>query len=170
MPATFEQKWEDSPAYGNYPGKDDKVEYKEGVFVGYRWFDEKNIEPRFPFGFGLSYTTFQISNLKVSSSGGQYQASVDIVNTGPKAGSDVVQFYVGEDTPRVPRPPRQLVAFARIELKPGETKTANVTIDPSTFAYWDSSQHHWKVDQGKYHIWAGDSSRSLPVNAAFEYR
>lgn len=171
LPATFEKQWKDTPAYGNYPGKDDKVDYKEGIFVGYRWFDEKNIQPRFPFGFGLSYTSFELKNLKLSrvSSDGKMTVSVEVKNTGSRKGADVVQFYTGEDHPPLPRPPHELAGFARVELKPGQSKTVHAVIDASSLAYWDTASHHWKTDPGQYHLWAGESSRQLPLSQGFSW-
>jgi beta-glucosidase len=167
LPATFEKKWEDTPAYGNYPGKDEKVDYKEGMFVGYRWFDAKGIEPRYPFGFGLSYTSFELSDLKikhVKGSDGEYVVSAEVKNTGHCAGADVVQFYVGQDQPTLPTPPRKLTGFARVELIPGQKKKVQFTLDAGTLAYWHPPTNQWATDAGGYHIWLGESSRDLPLS------
>lgn len=173
LPATFEKRFEDCPAFSNYPGKDDKVYYKEGIFVGYRYYDAKNVEPRFAFGYGLSYTTFAFSDLKIKPTlpdGQEFEVTVRVTNMGHRAGSDAAQFYVGQDDPSLPRPVRWLVGFQKVSLLPGESKTCRVMIDPTSLCYWDSSLHHWKVDAGGYHVWAGDSSRSLPTSAEFTYR
>ncbi|HEY1685783.1 MAG TPA: glycoside hydrolase family 3 C-terminal domain-containing protein [Tepidisphaeraceae bacterium] len=172
LPATFEKRFQDSPAYKYYPGKDDKVPYKEGIFVGYRYFDAKNIEPRYPFGYGLSYTTFKFSDLKIKPAlpdGQEFTATVRVTNTGDRAGGEVAQFYVGQDNPSLPRPPRWLVGYGKVFLMPGESKVRSVTIDPSSLCYWDTALHHWKVDAGGYQLWAGASSRSLGVKAGFAF-
>jgi beta-glucosidase len=172
LPATFENQWKDTPAYGNYPGKDDEVNYKEGIFVGYRWFDAKGIEPRFPFGFGLSYTTFQLTNLRIERETGnpeKLDVLADVQNTGKRAGADVVQFYVGQDHPTLPTPPRRLAGFARVNLKPGQTKTVHFVLDDSTLAYWNPSTNKWQTDPGAYHVWVGESSRDLPLSHELQW-
>lgn len=172
LPATFEKQWQDSPAFGNYPGQDDKVAYKEGVFVGYRWFDAKQIEPRFPFGFGLSYTTFQLKNLRINRSIGnkdKEDVQADVTNTGQRAGTDVIQFYTGQDHPSLPTPPRQLAGFTRVDLSPGQTKTIHFTLNDSTLAYWHPDTQQWQTDPGAYHLWLGESSRNLPLTHPFNW-
>ncbi|HWB52702.1 MAG TPA: glycoside hydrolase family 3 C-terminal domain-containing protein, partial [Tepidisphaeraceae bacterium] len=171
LPATFEKRWEDCAAYGNYPGKDDKVYYKEGVFVGYRWFDEKHIEPRFPFGYGLSYTKFELSDLKVKAAKGKqgFDVSARVKNVGDREGADVVQVYVGEDHPTLPTPPRALAGYERVELKAGETKTVRIKLDASSLAHWDPTAKNWTTDKGAYHVWVGESSRDLPLVKGVEW-
>ncbi|HEY1686612.1 MAG TPA: glycoside hydrolase family 3 C-terminal domain-containing protein [Tepidisphaeraceae bacterium] len=173
LPATFEKKWEDSPGYANYPGKNDEVSYKEGVFVGYRWFDAKGIVPRYPFGFGLSYTSFALSDLKIKHVKGHENElilSANVKNTGDRIGSDVIQFYVGQDQPTLPTPPRKLAGFARVELLPGQKKTVQFHVDASTLAYWHPNTKQWSTDSGGYHVWVGESSRDLPLTAPVEWR
>lgn len=172
LPATFEKRLEDTPAYGNYPGADDKVYYKEGMLVGYRWYDAKGIEPRFPFGYGLSYTTFQLSDLKVNDSKnkpGAMDVTVKVKNTGKRSGADVIQLYVGQDHPTLPTPPRKLAGFARVDLKPGQKKTVHFTVDGSTIAYWHPDTKQWQTDEGGYHVWVGESSRDLPLSQGIEW-
>lgn len=172
LPATFEKRWEDCAAYGNYPGKNDKVDYKEGVFVGYRWFDAKGIEPRYPFGFGLSYTNFELSHLKIHKSKdyhGQILLTAEVKNTGHREGADVVQLYVGQDHPSLPTPPRKLAGYERVNLLPGETKTVHFWVSGSTLAYWHQGTNQWSTDPGNYHVWVGESSRDLPLSAGVEW-
>ena len=145
--------------------------YAEGIYVGYRWYDAKNIEPQFPFGFGLSYTTFDLSNLKLSDGGpdGVVTVQATVTNTGQPEGAEVVQVYVHQNTPNpaFPRPPKELKAFAKISLTPGATGNVTVKLDPSSFAYYDPSRHAWVAEAGDYTISAGDSSRNLLQNAVY---
>jgi beta-glucosidase len=165
LPDTFESDWPDSPAFGHYPGPKGKVEYSEGIYVGYRWYDKKKIEPRFPFGLGLSYTTFALGNLKVETAGSgdarTFIASVDVTNTGSRAGAEVVQLYVRPPQSDVDRPVQELKAFNRIQLAPGATDRVRLPLDFRSFAYWDVASHDWKVIPGQYEIAVGDSSRNI---------
>src|SRR5205823_5804574 len=142
LPASFEKRFEDNAAFGqvSYPGEAGQVNYHEGIFVGYRHFDHDKIEPQFCFGHGLSYTTFKYGNLKVSPvdgvAGASFKATVDITNTGDRAGSEVVQLYVGQLQCSTPRPVRELKGFARVDLKPGETKQAKLILKHDDFAYY----------------------------------
>ncbi|HSV13445.1 MAG TPA: glycoside hydrolase family 3 C-terminal domain-containing protein [Tepidisphaeraceae bacterium] len=165
LPDTFEKQWPDAPASGHYPGKDGKVEYAEGIYVGYRWFDSRKIEPRFPFGHGLSYTTFTIDNLKITPvSGGDSHdqvATVTVTNTGNKRGATVAQLYVRPHTTGIDRPLQELKAFARVELEPGQNKTITLPLNSRSFAYWDVDTHAWKSPAGEYEIAVGTSSRDI---------
>jgi len=174
LPATFEKKAEDNPTYANYypaPGTK-KVEYKEGIFVGYRGYEKNKVEPLFPFGFGLSYTTFKFANIqvtpKVVGSDPSVMVSFDITNTGSRKGADVAQVYVGEDKPRVERPEQELKGFERVELMPGETKHMSVPLDARAFAYWDTAAKKWTVDPGKFTVHVGDSVKATPLTGSVE--
>ena len=164
LPMTFLRRWEDSPAYGNFPGKG-AVDYAEGVFVGYRYFDEKKIDVSYPFGYGLSYTTFAYSNIKVSPAapGRPFTAvvSVDITNTGKREGAEVAQLYVRQESPSVPRPPDELKGFVKVTLDPGATKTVEFALNDRSLAYYDPARKGWTVDPGKYDILVGSSSRTI---------
>jgi len=176
LPISWERGIEDNPAYPNYdeaPGSKD-VTYKEGVFLGYRHYDRSQTKPLFPFGFGLSYTTFAVSNLSVApavaKTEGAITVSFDVRNAGQRAGSEVAQVYVGELSPKVPRPVKELKGFQRVTLAPGETKHVSIALDRRAFAYWDVSSKDWKVDsEGKFVIYIGDSSVDLPLKANFQY-
>ncbi|MDA3894249.1 MAG: glycoside hydrolase family 3 C-terminal domain-containing protein [Salinivirgaceae bacterium] len=141
------------------------VEYKEGVLVGYRWYDTKNIEPLFPFGFGLSYTNFSISNCELSSTeiseDETLKVSVKVSNTGSKDGATVVQLYVSEKNPTVVRPIKELKAFKKIMLKTGESKVVDMYLEKEAFAYWSSETKQWTVNKGAFDIFVGQSSREL---------
>lgn len=176
LPISWERGIEDNPAYPNYyeaPGTKD-VAYKEGVFLGYRHYDRSQAKPLCPFGFGLSYTTFAFSNLSVAPAGakteGAITVSFDVRNAGQRAGSEVAQVYVGELSPKVPRPVKELKGFQRVTLAPGETRHISIALDRRAFAYWDVSSKDWKVDSdGKFVIYIGDSSVDLPLKANFQY-
>jgi beta-glucosidase len=165
LPQSWEKRFEDNAAFGqvSYPGEADQVNYHEGIFVGYRHFDHDNIEPRFPFGYGLSYTSFDLKTLKVSESGESENVSVDVTNTGDREGAEVVQLYVGQSQCKTPRPVRELKQFARVDLKPGETKTVKMTLGRDAFSYYNMATHGWVVDPGEFEISVGRSSRDLPL-------
>jgi beta-glucosidase len=166
LPVTFPRRWEDSSAFGNYPGHDGAVDYAEGVFVGYRRFDREKISPRFPFGYGLSYTSFVYSNMAVkvlndSASSPEAEVSLDITNTGRTAGAEVAQLYVHDASPVVERPEAELKGFSRVELAPGETKRISLRLDRSAFAFYDESLHDWRAAPGAFELRAGASSRDV---------
>jgi beta-glucosidase len=169
LPVSFPKKWEDSPAYGNYPGVNLKVNYAEGIYVGYRYFDTKNVEPQFPFGFGLSYTTFQYSDLTVTPgkiSGNQpVEVSLKVTNTGTRAGAEVVQLYVHDGHAKIDRPLRELKGFRRVELKSGESQTVNLTLDRAALSYWNTGKQTWEAAPGKFEIQVGASSRDIRLRA-----
>ena len=134
LPQTFPVRLEDNPAYLDFPGENGKVYYGEGLFVGYRYYDKKKIAPLFPFGFGLSYTTFSYSSLRLSAQeigpDDTLQVSVDITNTGQRAGKEIVQLYVRDEQASLQRPEKELKAFAKVQLEPGERKTVTLSIGP----------------------------------------
>jgi beta-glucosidase len=172
LPVTFERRRVDNPVHDNYYPESgtNRVVYKEGVFVGYRGYEHNHVKPLFPFGYGLSYTTFQYSHIEVkpdgaSSSGARYNVTFDVTNTGNRAGADVAQVYVAESGPKVPRPPKELKGFARIDLAPGETKHVSVPLDARAFTYYDVAAKHWHADAGKYKVEVGRSSEDVPLQA-----
>ena len=174
LPATFERRAEDNPAFANYypegPGR--KVEYKEGIFVGYRGYEKNHVKPLFPFGYGMSYTTFKFSGLAVKavSSGANPEVTVtfDVKNTGERAGAEVAQVYVSDDHAKMPEPERQLKGFERVHLAAGETKPVSVTLDARAFAWWDEAKKSWAIDPGKFTIRVGDSVESLGLTGSVE--
>jgi beta-glucosidase len=170
LPVSLPKRFEDSPAYGHYPGENLKVDYAEGIYVGYRYFDTKNVEPLFPFGFGLSYTTFEFSNLKVgrwraNGSGPPVEINLAVKNTGSRGGAEVVQLYIHEDNPMIDRPVRELKRFQRVELKPGESKTIQFTLDRAALSYWSAEKRDWVADPGTFEIQVGSSSRDIRLRA-----
>ncbi|HEV3471403.1 MAG TPA: glycoside hydrolase family 3 C-terminal domain-containing protein [Pyrinomonadaceae bacterium] len=165
LPVTFERRWEDNPAHASYypEAGTNRVVYKEGVFVGYRGYEKAGVRPLFPFGHGLSYTTFAYSNLSVRPAGGgaagpAYEVSFDVKNTGTRAGADVAQVYVGGGPAKVPRPIKELKGFAKVHLRPGETKRVTVALDGRAFSYYDAEGRRWRADPGDFEVLVGRSS------------
>ena len=145
-------------------------EYKEGIYVGYRWTDKQKLKPTFAFGHGLSYTTFKVSNLKALSAvttDGNMTFTVDVTNTGSVEGSDVVQLYITDQKCSVDRPVKELKAFQKVSLKPGETKTITLKTDKRALSFWDEASDGWKAEPGEFIAWAGDSSDRLPCKVKF---
>jgi beta-glucosidase len=172
LPFSWEKRWEDSAAFGNYPDREHprSNSYKEGVFLGYRWFDEKDNEPLFPFGFGLSYTHFALSQMTATNhKGGDVSVSVSVRNTGARPGAEVVQVYVAAPGGGLPHPPRELKAFAKVFLQAGESKTVSMQIKLADLEMWDPDNNAWKPPAGSYLLQAGDSSRNLPLKAQLEF-
>jgi len=171
LSCTFPKRLEDSPAHalGNYPGKDGTVRYEEGLLVGYRWFDAKKIEPLFPFGFGLSYTRFEYSDLRVipAAVNGTATAEFTITNVGSRDGAEVAQLYVQEVKPRVQRPMKELKGFKKVFLKAGEKRTVTIPLDQRSFAFYDPEQKGWVAEAGGFKILVGGSSRELPLQQDF---
>ena len=166
LPCTFPKKLVDSPAHAleAYPGTNGTVVYKEGLLVGYRWFDTKNIEPLFPFGFGLSYTTFKYSHLNLvegRGTGSPVTVSFELANTGARAGAEVAEVYVEPVKPGVFRPLKELKGFKKVFLQPGEKRSVSITLDQDTFSYYNPDTKSWVVEKGKYKILIGSSSRDL---------
>jgi beta-glucosidase len=174
LPCTFPKALSDSPAHalGNYPGTNGVVTYAEGLLVGYRWYDAKQIEPLFPFGFGLSYTKFEYSKLSVNAGRDAANPSAtvefDLANTGARAGSEVAQVYVDEENPALPRPPKELKAFAKVMLQPGQKQHVSLHLDRSAFAYYDPDKKGWAVDKGNFKILVGSSSRDIRAKGAVQ--
>lgn len=168
LPVTFPKKLNDSPAHAmdNYPFTEDKtLEYKEGVFVGYRYFDSKNIEPQFCFGHGLSYTTFEYGDLNITSTGNNgYSIKLKVTNTGNRQGKEVVQLYIKDDESSVDRPEKELKAFKKIALEAGESKEVELTIDASAFKYFDTNKGDWYLEPGKFEILVGASSKDIRLS------
>jgi len=162
---TFPLKMEDNPSFLNFPGANDSVHYKEGIFVGYRYYDKKKMEVNFPFGHGLSYTTYKYSNLKVSKrklkAGESLEVSVDVSNIGRMAGKEIVELYVAPRSSTVSRPVRELKGFEKVNLRAGETKTVSFVLDKRSFAWYDPSLKDWYVEPGDYDIEAAASSRDI---------
>jgi beta-glucosidase len=171
LPISWDRRLEDSTAASNYyyndPKNPERILYKEGVFVGYRGYQKNNVKPQFPFGYGLSYTSFEYSNFKVSAGTGKtlYNVTFDVKNTGSRKGADVAQIYVAPGKARVPRPVRELKGFARVELAPGESRAVTVPLDARSFAYFDVAHRRWQADAGRYSVELGRSVQDIRAKA-----
>lgn len=167
---TIPRRLEDNPSYGNFPGDSGHVRYGEGLMVGYRGYDLGDREVAYPFGFGLSYTTFGYDKLDVTTSGsvadGTFSATaaVTVTNTGDVAGKEIVQVYVSAPGASVQRPLRELKGFAKIALEPGESRTVEIELNQRAFSYWSDLRHEWVVEGGEFEILAGPHSRDLPLS------
>jgi beta-glucosidase len=175
LPVTFPRSLADVPASTpqQWPGVTGQVQYAEGLLVGYRWYDAKQIAPLFPFGYGLSYTTFSFGDLTVApplaSSNSNITVDADVVNTGSRAGAEVVQLYLSDPAP-AGEPPRQLKGFQKVMLQPGQTQHVHFTLDPRAFSYWNELANGWAVADGTYQVLVGDSSGNLPLQGSFQVR
>ena len=162
---TIPYKLSDNPSYLNFPGDGQKVEYKEGVFVGYRYYDTKEMPVRYPFGYGLSYTTFEYSDLQLSSDKikdtDKLKVTLKVKNTGNRAGKEIVQLYVADKTGAASRPVKELKNFVKVELQPQEEKTVEMELDKRSFAWYNTDIHDWYAASGEYEILAAASSRDI---------
>lgn len=162
---TFPVKLSDNPSYLNFPGEVDKVEYKEGIFVGYRYYDKKAMDVLFPFGYGLSYTNFEYSNLKISKNEiddtEKVTVSVNIKNIGDVFGKEIVQLYIRDKESSVTRPEKELKGFEKIGLEPGEEKEVTFELNKRSFAYYNVDLGDWHVESGEFEILIGKSSREI---------
>lgn len=167
LPLTFPKHYRDCPTSKNFPGEFGEVTYGEGIYVGYRYYDYKGIEPLYPFGYGLSYTSFEMKDIQVSQS--EYdngsteplKVTVTVKNTGTMAGKEVVQLYVRDEKSTLDKPEKELKAFAKIELQPGEEKCVELELLPKSFASYDTAMHQWTAEPGVYTLLAGDSSANI---------
>jgi beta-glucosidase len=170
LPVTFERRWEDNPVHDSYypQAGTKRVVYKEGVFVGYRGYEHNRTKPFFPFGFGLSYTTFEYSNLLIKpvsqmESGPHYEVSFDVRNTGKREGAEVAQVYVGDTQTRVPRPAKELKGFLKVNLRAGETRRVSVMLDRRALSYYDVNAKQWRAEPGDFNVLVGRSSEQIEL-------
>jgi beta-glucosidase len=169
LPCTFPKQLMDSPAHAlnAYPGTNGTVAYVEGLLVGYRWFDAKKIEPLFPFGYGLSYTRFKYSGLKLvpdqNTNNPAVTVEFELANTGKREGAEVAEIYVQELNPSVARPLKELKGFAKVSLKPGEKRKVSVRLDCSAFSFYDPDKNGWVAEKGVFKILVGGSSRDIAL-------
>ena len=171
LPVTFERRWEDNPVHDSYypAAGTNRVVYKEGLFVGYRGYEKNGTKPLFPFGYGLSYTTFKYSNLDIKtianrdSTNPRYEVSFDIKNTGSNEGADVAQVYVGNTHAKVPRPAKELKGFTKVSLRAGETRRVTVPLDGRALTYYDANGKQWRADAGDFEILVGRSAEQIEL-------
>jgi beta-glucosidase len=188
LPISFDRSWDENPSAQYYypvkgadtalhvteegrPAVDyviPHVKYEDGLMVGYRYWTTTGKHPLYPFGFGLSYTTFSFSKLEVpatATAGSTVPVSFDVTNTGSVAGAEVAQLYVSDPSAKATRPERELKGFEKVRLAPGETKHVTLNLDARAFSYWDEAAHKWTIDPGKFVIRVGDSSENTPLKA-----
>jgi beta-glucosidase len=164
LPTTFPKKLSDTPAYSTYPGKDLQMDYEEGLFIGYRWYDRESIEPLFPFGHGLSYTSFEYSNLRAIPPKGDSSVAafeVDITNTGDVAGKEVLQGYITVNESQIERPQKELKKFEKISLEPGETKKVKFELSEKDLSFWSTENNAWQVEPAEYSFSIGASATDI---------
>jgi beta-glucosidase len=169
LPATFLRRWEDSNAFGRYPGDGKTVDYTEGILVGYRWFDTKNIAPLFPFGHGLSYTDFKYSALELMpGKNAALTVRFEIENTGRRDAAEVAQIYVADVEASLPRPVKELKGFQKVFLKAGEKKTVSIALNQNAFAFYDPQSQSWIAEKGAFKILVGSSSRDIRLSGDYK--
>lgn len=174
LPITMEKRLEDNPTSANYPTRNDAttIRYTESIFVGYRGYDKNRIEPQFPFGYGLSYTTFTYSDLKIEAprpaEGRLSTVTFTVTNSGKRAGAEVVELYVGKQNPRVTRPIKELKGFQKVFLGPGESKQVTIELDQRSVAFFNTGEHRWDIEPGIYNALVGASSRDIRLSGQFE--
>ena len=172
LPVTFPNQWSDSPAYGHYPGENLHVAYDEGIYVGYRGFDKRNVAPLFPFGHGLSYTKFDYSGLKITpakvAAGQPVEVTARVRNSGSRAGVEVVQLYVRDVKSSEDRPVKELKGFRRVTLNPGEAQDVSFTLDKSALSFYSAAKDEWVAEPSAFEVWIGASSRDIRLKGTFE--
>lgn len=171
LPITFPRTWPDSPVYATFPGREQVADYAEGIFVGYRHFDARDVAPQFPFGYGLSYTSFAYSDLAVEPGPGPdglpARVRITVRNTGSRPGVTVAQLYVHDGHAPLPRPPRELKGFQRAALAPGETRTLDFPLDRAALSYYDPAASTWVAAPGTFRLDVGTSSRDIRASVPF---
>lgn len=164
LPFSYIASYEQTPAYEGYADPSLIAPYKEGIYAGYRWLDKNNLKPNFPFGFGLSYTTFEYSSLSIKKTGDyKYEVTLNVKNTGERKGAEVVQLYVAPQNPAADRPVKELKGFSKVELQPGEQKPVTIKLNKRSFSRYDVAKKDWVADPGKYGILLGTSSFDIKL-------
>ena len=166
---SWPERLEDSPVYELATQDVDNVNYEDSLMVGYRYFDTKRVTPRYEFGYGLSYTTFDYSKMKVKKDGDNCVVTLHVKNTGSRDGAEVVQIYVGQKNCRYTRPVHELKAFDKVFLKPGESREVTFTLDKDAFSYWNPDRRAWVRDSDEFTIEAGHSSRDIRRSAKVRF-
>jgi beta-glucosidase len=173
LPVSFERRWEDNPVFHNYypPNGESHVSYSEGIFLGYRYYDRSQTKPLFPFGFGLSYTTFAYSGLSITpavgNASGTLSVSFNVKNTGDREGAEVAELYVGDSHASIPRPVKELKGFTKINLLPGESRRVTLNLDRRALSFYDVNKKDWSAEPGDFSIMVGGSSDSVPLQGKF---
>jgi beta-glucosidase len=171
LPVTFPEYYSDNPAFNSYKKEKDKAVFEEGLYVGYRYYDSKDVKPLFPFGHGLSYTTFEYSNAKiVQNNDGIIDINLSVKNTGKISGSEVVQLYIHDISSSVERPFKELKGFAKISLEPGESKNITLQLDKRAFSFYGVETKKWITEPGEFEMLIGSSSRDIKLKEKFELK
>ena len=181
LPISIETKLEDNPCFENYYenvsrvrkpeiNPYSRVEFCEGIFMGYRGYEKNRVKPLFPFGFGLSYTAFEYSDIKVAEDDGEFVVSFNVKNIGKVAGAETAQVYVTDDECSVVRPVKELKGFDKVYLKPGESKEVSVRLDDEAFRFFDTYQHKFVVEPGSFTVSVGSSSEDIRLTAGLEVK
>ena len=176
LPFTFHTRLQDYAAHsiGEYPGNGVDVRYNEGIFIGYRWADKQNIKTLFPFGHGLSYTTFEITEPQISKKslkqGGEIRLKVEVRNTGERAGAEVVQLYISDKDSSLPRPVKELKGFKKVYLAPGESSTVEFVISEEELKFFDDQQHKWIAEQGEFTAHIATSAEEILHSVDFSLK
>ena len=176
LPFTFPVKLEDNGAHAmnEYPGVDNEVTYREGIFVGYRWADKEKIKPLFSFGYGLSYSTFAYGKVSADKKemgiNDQVTLSVNVKNTGSRDGAEIVQLYISDLKSSLPRPVKELKGFEKVFLKAGEEKTVSFTIDKEALSFFDADKHDWVAENGDFEALIGASSTDIKSKISFSLK
>ena len=173
LPATFPKRLQDSPAYINYPGENGRVHYGEGLFVGYRYYDKKDVDPLFPFGFGLSYTTFAYRNLSLNAArynpNDEIKITLEVENIGDRPGAEIVQCYVRDVESCLVRPEKELKSFTKVFLNAKESRQVSLSLNRDSLAYYDDKAKAWVTDPGDFEVLIGSSSRDIRLRAQFTW-
>jgi beta-glucosidase len=173
LPTTFPVRYQDTPSFLNFPGEFGEVRYGEGIYVGYRYYDIRGLAPQFPFGYGLSYTEFALSNLRTSAETLDLDAdetltvSVDVTNVGERGGKEVVQLYIADPESTPHKPLKELKAFAKVYVAPGETQTVALTVDRRSLQHYDPVRKAWCVEPGVFRVLVGTSSADISLGTEF---
>ena len=171
LPTSFPRRASDAPSAGDYPGREGRVHYREGIFVGYRGYEASGVEPLFPFGHGLSYTRFEYEDLRLSASrigpGEALELQLRVANVGKRRGIETVQLYLHDLEASLPRPDQELRGFAKLELEPGESRHVSLRVEPRDLSFWDPNTHGWRAEPGDFEVRVGASSRDIRLRALF---
>lgn len=167
---TYPLKLADTPSYNNFPGNEINVEYRESIYVGYRYYDKIKKEVLFPFGYGLSYTNFEYSNLIIDNKSEEYILTFNVKNTGKIEGKEISQIYIAQRSSKIFKPEKELKEFTKVNLKPGQAKCINIKLDKSAFEYYNPENKKWSIEEGVYDIYIGSSSKDIRLKGEIQIK
>ena len=169
LPTSFPTKIEDTPAYSSYPGENSQMNYEEKLLIGYRWYEKKEIQPLFPFGHGLSYTSYKYENLKIEKKAKNIFCTLEVSNIGKFDGKEIIQCYISSPITNEEEPIKTLQSFKKVKIKKGQTKTVKLKLNKRNFSYWDTTSKNWKIKEGDYQISIGSSSKNIHLKDKISY-